>query len=166
MKNEFDLVIVDGLMFNMVNHEDVPQYAPGHHYKFISTVVNKSKLRLSMTDDGIDYLKVTVPSIVSIGGRNTRSAEQLTGDVGMLADWAKEGPIIVPFGSQFVLPLRVLKVFAEAFLVLPQSIIIWHTRQKLPNLPQNLHLESWMPQNNILGHLNSWLFIMHCSLYK
>ena len=51
MKNEF----VDGLMFNIFYHEHVPQYAPGHHYTFISTVVNESKWRLSMTDDGIDY---------------------------------------------------------------------------------------------------------------
>ena len=153
--------VVLPLVIPMCNNRYVSKYAPERPYKSISAIASESKLWLSLTDNVIDYPKVTVPSIVNIGGLNTKPAEQLTGDIGVLADLAKEGLIIVSFGSQFTVPLRVLKVFAEAFRGLPQTIIMRHAGEKLPDLPPNFHLKSWMPQNDLLGHPNTLLFITH-----
>ena len=50
---------------------------------------------------------------------------------------------------------------------LTKYTFLWkfETQEKLPiELPKNIHIQSWIPQNSILAHPNTKVFISHCGL--
>ena len=51
--------------------------------------------------------------------------------------------------------------FVKAFAMIRQKII-WKYGKQLDNLPSNMKVMSWLPQNDILGHPKTKLFITHC----
>ncbi|XP_074623673.1 2-hydroxyacylsphingosine 1-beta-galactosyltransferase-like isoform X1 [Acropora palmata] len=81
-----------------------------------------------------------------------------------------EGVILVSFGSvvgyNFGVDERILQVMAEAFSKLPQKVI-WKLKlddtSKI-SLSDNVKLISWLPQNDILGHNKTRLFIAHAGI--
>ena len=61
---------------------------------------------------------------------------------------------------------RISKII-KALVKLSKYTFLWKfkTKEKLPiDMPTNVHVKSWMPQNDILGHPNTKLFISHCGL--
>lgn len=82
---------------------------------------------------------------------------------------AEKGVIIMTFGAQAgYLPLDIMLKFVNVFGKLHNYKIIW----KLPkqsekqiqniNMPKNIHIFTWLPQNDCLGHKKTKLFITHC----
>lgn len=67
-------------------------------------------------------------------------------------DQSKDGVILVSLGSKLkssALPTRTLKVMINVFSQLPYDII-WKWNGTMPNKPQNIRLEKWLPQYDIL----------------
>ena len=67
------------------------------------------------------------------------------------------------FGSSINrMPETLVKKFLEAFGQLNQTVI---AKLRVPEgwtVPKNVHIRSWLPQNDVLGHPNTRLFITHC----
>ncbi|XP_078356215.1 LOW QUALITY PROTEIN: UDP-glucuronosyltransferase 2B20-like, partial [Oculina patagonica] len=78
-----------------------------------------------------------------------------------------EGVILVSFGTVVGgIDEASLKMMAEAFSKLPQKII-WKLKQEGTSkisVSDNVKLLSWLPQNDILGHPKTRLFIGHAGI--
>lgn len=51
-------------------------------------------------------------------------------------------------------------IFSKVFATLKQKVI-WKFKGDIPNLPSNVMISKWLPQNDIFAHPNVRLFISH-----
>ena len=78
------------------------------------------------------------------------------------------GVAIVSFGTLVYLSNDETTKILSELAKLPFNII-WKlsqdNRQGIPNdLPKNVRLETWIPQNDLLNHTNTKVFITHCGI--
>ena len=81
------------------------------------------------------------------------------------------GFIIVSFGSILRgddISDDVRRIFLSTFARLPQRVVWkWEDEEKLNNdVPPNVRLTPWMPQQDLLGHSKIRLFITHGGLFS
>ncbi|KOB70242.1 UDP-glucosyltransferase [Operophtera brumata] len=83
-----------------------------------------------------------------------------------LMDNSKHGVIYFSMGSNLKskdIPLNLKQGFLRIFRGLKQTIL-WKFEEVLPDLPKNVHILTWAPQQSILAHPNCVLFITHGGL--
>ncbi|XP_075984662.1 UDP-glucosyltransferase 2-like [Anticarsia gemmatalis] len=87
-------------------------------------------------------------------------------DLKKLLDNAKNGVIYFSMGSNLKskdIPMQIktslLKMFGEL-----KYTVLWKFEEDLPNRPTNVHILKWAPQQGILSHPNTILFITHGGL--
>lgn len=130
-----------------------------------SKLAAKSLLWLIDTDVAIDFARPTMANEIYIGGLTTRPANPLSVNLETFAGGATNGFILVSFGSSGILDDESsFNTLAEVFARLEQRII-WKYSNNIPshlNIPPNVKILKWLPQNDLLGHRNCRLFITHC----
>lgn len=68
-------------------------------------------------------------------------------------DEAKEGVIYFTLGSLIrvsTLPNETIQAFKDTFAELPQRVL-WKFEVELKDIPQNVFISKWFPQNDIFG---------------
>ncbi|XP_061379751.1 UDP-glucosyltransferase 2-like isoform X1 [Danaus plexippus] len=102
-----------------------------------------------------------------IGGYHIKkTVEPLPKDLQKIMDTAKDGVIYFSLGSLLKgrkIPSAVKKRFLNIFSELKQEII-WKFDEQMTDLPKNVHIVTWAPQQSILAHPNCVLFITHGGL--
>ncbi len=95
-------------------------------------------------------------------GMGCQPAKPLPSDLETFVSGAKGGIIVVSFGSALKgATQQVLIKMLEAFSRLDQRVVMRH-RGEMPNdIPSNVVLMKWLPQNDLLGHSYTKLFITH-----
>ncbi|XP_034110395.1 UDP-glycosyltransferase UGT5 [Drosophila albomicans] len=107
-------------------------------------------------------------NMIQVGGLHIQKPKALPADMQKFLDESKHGVIYFSLGSQVRsadLPPEKLKIFLDVFGSLKQRILWKFEDEKLPNLPANVMVKSWMPQNDILAHPNVKVFIAHGGLF-
>ncbi|XP_059051876.1 UDP-glycosyltransferase UGT5-like [Achroia grisella] len=87
-------------------------------------------------------------------------------DLQKIMDDAKQGVIYFSLGSMVKsksMPSDMKSNILKMFSALKQTVI-WKFEEVLPNLPKNVHILEWAPQQSILAHKNCILFITHGGL--
>ena len=107
-----------------------------------------------------------MPNFIELGGLHLRDPKPLPKDLLSFIDSATKGVVFMAFGSQFKskdLSEDKLLVFLETFKRLEMSVI-WKWDADIPNLPKNVLVRSWLPQQDVLGHPNVRVFVTHGGL--
>ncbi|GBP42171.1 UDP-glucuronosyltransferase 2B15 [Eumeta japonica] len=92
--------------------------------------------------------------------------KSLPKDLQKIMDGAKEGVIYFSLGSNVKskdMPGNMTRELLETFSKFQQTVI-WKFEESLPDLPENVHIVQWAPQQSILAHPNCILFITHGGL--
>ena len=80
-------------------------------------------------------------------------------------DEAKDGVIYVSFGSALKsadMSVEKRDILLKVFGSRKEKILWkWETDEPMPNLPLNVLLHKWLPQQDVLGHPNVKMFISH-----
>ncbi|XP_068215721.1 UDP-glucosyltransferase 2-like [Palaemon carinicauda] len=131
----------------------------------ISELHHSSRLTLINGHFAMDGPVPLLPTQVEIGTINARPPNPLPKD---LEDFARSsgdaGVIYFSLGSLVRsknIPPKHKEMFLEAFSRLPQKVI-WKYEEGDIDLPPNVITRSWLPQQDILGHPKTRLFISHC----
>lgn len=108
-----------------------------------------------------------VPNMIEVGGMHVkRTTKPLPERLQQFLDTAPEGVIYFSLGS-FVKSTFMSKhhrdTFVKVFATLPQRVI-WKFEEDLPGRSDNVLIDNWLPQNDILAHPNVRLFITHGGL--
>ena len=168
IKNLYTVVdwMVKPEMLHLENHF-IQKYDPSMTYEFL---VGKSLFWFVDTDFLLDYKRPVMPNEVLIGGLTTKPANELPEDFAVFADNAKHGLIIVAFGTLDT-QLQATSSFDKlviAFRILEKNYqFVWRYSKTLSplqntNIPKNVLVRKWIPQNDLLGHKNTKLLITHC----
>ena len=103
-----------------------------------------------------------MPRTIFAGGLSTCDAKPLPNDLERIISDSKYDVILVSFGSiAGLLPEYVTEKFIDAFSRLKYTVI-WRYQGDMPRkVSNNVHIRKWLPQNDLLGHPKTKLFITH-----
>ncbi|KAM8829484.1 UDP-glucuronosyltransferase 2A2-like isoform 1-T2 [Synchiropus picturatus] len=120
-------------------------------------------LWLMRVDFTFELPRPTMPNVVYIGGFQGKPAKPLPDDLEeFMQSSGEHGVIIMTLGTLLGdLGSEYSQLFASAFANLPQKVIWRHIGEKPASLGNNTRLVEWMPQNDILGHPKTKLFVTH-----
>uniref|UniRef100_W5LTB3 UDP-glucuronosyltransferase n=1 Tax=Astyanax mexicanus TaxID=7994 RepID=W5LTB3_ASTMX len=120
-------------------------------------------LWLMRVDFVFEFPRPTMPNIVYIGGFQCRPAKPLPAELQQFVEGSGEhGVIIMSLGTLLKgLPAEITSEIAAAFAQLPQRVVWKHVGERPKNLGNNTLLVNWMPQNDLLGHPKTRLFVAH-----
>ena len=146
-----------------LSDELVRKYAPEMPLVSIETLATRSLLWLMDTDVVIDFTRPMMPNMVEVGGLTTKPANPLPLELEEFVIGAEHGVIMASFGSLGPnLPKYISDRLMEAFSRVPQRVIWSYPHDAPSETPENVRMLSWIPQNDLLGHNNTKLFITHC----
>ena len=113
----------------------------------------------------LDYPRVSAPNYKYLGPSTASPVKLLPENIEEFIEGAEHGIVVMTLGSftawQFTWKILRDKMFT-AFGRLKQRVIIQYSLEgNVVNIPDNILLLKWVPQNDILGHPKTKLFITH-----
>ena len=109
-----------------------------------------------------------VPNMVEVGGMHiNRVPNPLPKNIKGILDNAKHGVIYFSMGSAIqskLFPVEKRDALIKTFANLKQQVIWKWESDDLPGKSDNIFIQKWMPQSDILAHPNVRLFITHGGL--
>lgn len=112
-----------------------------------------------------DGLRPVAPNFQYVGMMNCRKPQPLPKDLQAFMDSAKDGVVYVSFGSV----LTAAEMLEERRLLLlnvfkrfPSKKFLWKWEtEDMPEKPDNVKLSKWLPQQDILAHPKTIMFLSH-----
>ncbi|XP_059808864.1 UDP-glucuronosyltransferase 2A1-like [Hypanus sabinus] len=129
----------------------------------IMTILLRADVWLMRVDFVFEFPRPTMPNIVYIGGFQCKPARPLAAEFEEFVQSSEKHGLIVMSLGTFVgfLPMKFTMEIAEAFAQVPQKVIWRYDGEIPPNVGNNILLTKWIPQNDLLGHPNTRVFISH-----
>ncbi|XP_058463084.1 UDP-glucosyltransferase 2-like [Malaya genurostris] len=117
----------------------------------------------------LQYSEPSMPNVISVGGMQIIEPKELPEDLKKIVDRAKNGAILFSLGTNVRSDLLGNKRITEilnAMKKFPQYQFLWKFESdSMPiEVPKNVYIRKWMPQNDLLAHPNLKLFITHGGL--
>uniref|UniRef100_A0A3P8RMT2 UDP-glucuronosyltransferase n=1 Tax=Amphiprion percula TaxID=161767 RepID=A0A3P8RMT2_AMPPE len=128
-----------------------------------STFFLDADIWLMRNDFIFEFPRPTMPNIVYMGGFQCKPPKSLPDDLEKFVQSSGDhGVVIMTLGTLVgKLPQVVSEEIAAAFAQLPQKVIWRYMGQRPSNLGNNTLLVSWLPQNDLLGHPKTRVFVTH-----
>ncbi|KAM3869528.1 UDP glucuronosyltransferase 5 family, polypeptide D1 [Diretmus argenteus] len=129
----------------------------------IISCMQEADIWLFRSDFVFDFPRPTMPNVVYIGGFQCKPAQPLPTDLEKFVQSAGEhGVIIMSLGTLInALPSDATDEIASVFAKMPQKVIWRHIGERPSTLGNNTLLVDWMPQNDLLGHPQTKVFVAH-----
>ncbi|KAG9346604.1 hypothetical protein JZ751_006915 [Albula glossodonta] len=120
-------------------------------------------LWLMRADFVFEFPRPTMPNVVYVAGFQCRPAQPLPADLEKFMQSSGEhGVVLMSLGTLIsALPMEITERIAAAFARLPQNVIWRYMGEKPSTLGNNTLLVDWLPQNDLLGHPKTRVFVAH-----
>ena len=145
--------------------EVIDKYQQYGSFSCVDELASRSLLWLLAKDSVLDYPRPMMPNAVEVGGLTVRRATgQLPPAVKEFIAGAENGVILMTFGSiASSYPVAIAEKFLAAFRRLDGYRVIWRMKNTDGlEIPDNVMIAQWVPQNDVLAHPSVKLFITHC----
>lgn len=129
----------------------------------IMSLVQGADLWLMRVDFTLEFPRPTMPNVVYIGGFQGKPSKPLPSDLEEFVQSSGEhGVVVMTLGTLLGdLGPEISEIIASAFANLPQKIVWRHIGKRPITLGNNTMLVKWLPQNDILSHPKTKVFITH-----
>ncbi|XP_067303002.1 UDP glucuronosyltransferase 5 family, polypeptide G1 [Pseudorasbora parva] len=110
-----------------------------------------------------EFPRPSMPNLVYIGGFQCKPAQALPVELEeFMQSSGEHGVVVMSLGVVVsALPKAITETIASAFAEIPQKIV-WRYRGERPStLGNNTLLLDWFPQNDLLGHPKTRVFVSH-----
>uniref|UniRef100_A0A3P8YXG3 UDP-glucuronosyltransferase n=2 Tax=Esox lucius TaxID=8010 RepID=A0A3P8YXG3_ESOLU len=126
-------------------------------------LIQGADLWLMRVDFVFEFPRPTMPNVIYVGGFHCKPAKPLPQDLeDFIQSSGVHGVIIMSLGTLIKeLPSEITAEIASAFAQMPQKVIWRHIGDRPVTLSNNTLLIDWMPQNDLLGHPKTRLFVSH-----
>ena len=151
------------LSTDMFNPSDVVgQFAPEKEHITNAELQAKTELYLLDYDELTMYHLPLYPNMIPVGGLATRSPRPLSGELKDFMDSTQSGAVVVSLGSIINwMPSETQDKLVAAFHRFPHLKFVFKIGKETRK-DGNIMFVSWIPQNDLLAHKNTKLFITHC----
>ena len=153
-----DMEFLGGYLMSLISKFDTDGYVKMH--KATSLILMPSHFVTQSP-------RALTANTVEVGGIHCRKGEQLPNDLQNFLDSHPEGVVYVSFGSS-VKPSQMKseqkQVFLDTFRQLNHPVIWKWDEDSIPNLPDNVILSKWLPQQDLLAHPHLRVFVTHGGL--
>ncbi|XP_059201230.1 UDP-glucuronosyltransferase-like [Centropristis striata] len=132
----------------------------------VAEILSDSAIWLMRMDFALDFPLPLMPNVIPVGGINCNVRNPLPED---LESWlsGEHGFVVFTLGTMVSdLPEETTSVFLEAFRQIPQKVIWRYTGQVSEDVPENVKLMKWVPQNDLLAHPGARAFITHAGSHS
>ena len=148
---------------DLFNPSDVVgTFAPTKEHISNAELRAKTELYLVDYDELVEHHLPLYPNMVPVGGLATRPPRRLNGKLKEFMDSAQDGAVIVSLGSMIkFIPREVKETMMAAFKRFKNIKFVFKFGNE-SRMDENVMLMSWIPQNDLLGHQNTKIFITHC----
>uniref|UniRef100_A0A3B4TEH6 UDP-glucuronosyltransferase n=1 Tax=Seriola dumerili TaxID=41447 RepID=A0A3B4TEH6_SERDU len=126
----------------------------------VAEVLSDSAIWLLRIDLILEFPRPLMPNMVLVGGINCNVRNPLP----EVRSWVSGefGFVVFTLGTMVSdLPEEKTSIFLEAFRQIPQKVIWRYTGQVPDNVPENVKMMGWVPQNDLLAHPGARAFITH-----
>ena len=163
---------VKNLMMEIVAFSYLPEnitfvevHAPEKPALSQTELIQRSVFWFLLKDATLSYPSPSMPNTDEIGDLICQPAQRLPDDLQRFMDEAKDGVIIVALGAAFDhMPEEMGDKFCNA-LGKNRLKVLWKTKKApLCDIPDNIKIMPWIPQNDVLAHTNTRLFLSHCGI--
>ncbi|OXA46599.1 UDP-glucuronosyltransferase 2C1 [Folsomia candida] len=129
-------------------------------------ILGKASMILSNGHFALARPKPNLPDVVDVGGIHSRKAKPLPKDLeDFIASSGDAGFILFSLGTNLVASKMAPEkraIFLNVFGRLKQKVIWKYETDDVSNVPKNVLLSKWLPQQDLLGHGKIRLFMTHC----
>ncbi|CAL8104484.1 unnamed protein product [Orchesella dallaii] len=156
-------------MFVARSEEMYKKYLPnGDQLPNIDTILGNSSMMFMNSHFTLNYPRPLLPDVIEVGGMHTRPTKKLPKDLDdFLSNSGNDGFILFSLGSIVKakdMPEETRKIFLKVFSRIKQRVVWKWETESMPDLPPNVKLSKWLPQQDVLGHPNIRLFMTHGGL--
>ncbi|KXJ75299.1 hypothetical protein RP20_CCG012000 [Aedes albopictus] len=136
---------------------------------YVGELDRDARIILLNSDPAIQYTEPSVPNVISVGGMQIVKPKELPEDLKKIVEAAKNGVILFSLGTNIRSDLlgdeRIIEIL-NAMGQFPEYQFLWKFESDaMPiEVPKNVYIRKWMPQNDLLAHPNIKLFITHSGL--
>uniref|UniRef100_A0A336KE79 CSON009222 protein n=1 Tax=Culicoides sonorensis TaxID=179676 RepID=A0A336KE79_CULSO len=168
---------VKGIYFHLIFNVIMEQYYLPASYsvikKHFDTKLTSFELlqRVDLDIEGMspvmDNSKPLLPNTVQIGMLHVKPPKPLPKDLQLFLDNSKNGVIYISFGSNVKsasLSIAVRHTLLDAMSRLNYDILWKFENDTIENLPKNVKIKKWLPQQDLLAHRNIKAFVMQGGL--
>ncbi|XP_064289509.1 UDP-glucuronosyltransferase 1A1-like isoform X13 [Passer domesticus] len=129
----------------------------------IQELFSQASVLLMRYDFVFEYPRPVMPNMVYIGGINCLQKKPLSKEFEAMVNASGEhGIVVFSLGSMVSeIPMKKAMEIAEGLGTVPQTVFWRYTGKAPPNLPKNVKLVKWLPQNDLLAHPKTRAFITH-----
>ncbi|XP_076438025.1 UDP-glucuronosyltransferase 2A3-like [Babylonia areolata] len=136
-------------------------HAPEMPYISNSDLLARAEVWLVEMDHILDYPRPTLPNVKLIGGTVIEHAKPLPPELQAFMGSATRGVVVVTFGSSVLgVPKHISDKLFHIFQKLPYKVV-FRSNLTSPH-PAKVVTMKWLPQNDLLGHPNTKVFVSHC----
>ena len=152
----------------------IKQFAP--EVQSQKDVLHKAQMFIITRDHHLEWPAIQMPHVLTLPGITQRPAQPIVDKPLVQIIEKSQELILVTFGttaSGDMMPASYRNKFVDAFRQFPNYTFLWQLNKDfLPKDEQeyfstatNVVLLKWLPQNDILGHPKTKLFLTHCGNY-
>lgn len=129
----------------------------------VLSVMQEADIWLIRGEFTFEFPRPTMPNVVYIGGFQGKPSKPLPPDLEeFMQSSGEHGVVVMTLGTLLGdLGPELSDAIASAFAKLPQKVVWRHVGERPTTLGNNTMLVKWLPQNDILGHPKTKLFISH-----
>ncbi|XP_047237519.1 UDP-glucuronosyltransferase 2A2-like isoform X2 [Girardinichthys multiradiatus] len=153
-------VVIDNVMWKMLDkYYSEVKGAPTSACE----LMGKADIWLMRTYWDLDFPRPLLPNFKFVGGIHCRPAKPLPKDMEeFVQSSGDDGIVVFTLGSMIKnVTTEKANLIASALAQIPQKVLWRYNGEKPKSLGSNTRIFSWIPQNDLLGHPKTKIFITH-----
>ncbi|XP_069716776.1 UDP-glucuronosyltransferase 1A1-like isoform X1 [Phaenicophaeus curvirostris] len=133
-----------------------------HRDVTVLDLFRQASIWLMRFDFVLDYPRPLMPNMVFVGGINCAHKKLPQEFEAIVNASGEHGIVVFSLGSMVSeIPMKKAEEIADALGSVPQTVLWRYTGEVPHNLPKNVKLLKWLPQNDLLAHPKTRAFITH-----